>query len=60
MLILSLITLIKIIKLKFEIKIKKAPGPGTYRLPSEFGYYEAAKKWEVTWNKFTLNLINRI
>jgi len=22
----------------------KTPGPGNYRLPSEFGYYEAKKK----------------
>lgn len=23
----------------------KVPGVGDYRLPSEFGYYENAKKW---------------
>ena len=24
----------------------KVPGVGSYRLPSEFGYYESAKKWK--------------
>ena len=25
----------------------KVPGVGNYRLPSDFGYYESAKKWNI-------------
>ena len=28
----------------YLFKIVKVPGVGDYRLPSEFGYYEAARK----------------
>lgn len=28
------------------------PGPGNYRLPSDFGYYDSAKKFEETVDKF--------
>ena len=30
----------------FVFKLEKTPGPGNYRLPSEFGYYESSKKAE--------------
>lgn len=28
------------------IFVEKTPGPGSYKLPSEFGHYEAKKKYE--------------
>ena len=36
--------LLKIFILFIKNMIDITPGPGTYRLPSEFGYYEAARK----------------